>query len=225
MTNPTPSQPKLLKGALVMYKSQVQETTPSIIVFQFNPEQLTRSLSLRSDTIDRPKPGAVKEEAQREPGPPVETINLTVHLNTADQLEFPDKHPEVVEHGLHPTLAALDMLMYPVPDQVQEVKDRAKGGTVQVSPPDTQVVLFVWGRNRVVPVRVTSISSTEEAFDANLNPIRAKVDLGLRVLTSMELKEGSIGHRVYSANQANKESLARHKVLHSAEEVTGLIPL
>jgi len=40
---------------------------------------------------------------------------------------------------------------------------------------------------RVVPVRVTEFSLTEEAFDPQLNPIRAKLSIGLRVLSVEDL--------------------------------------
>jgi hypothetical protein len=39
------------------------------------------------------------------------------------------------------------------------------------------LALFVWSQHRILPVRVTDFSITEEAFDPALNPIRAKVSL------------------------------------------------
>src|SRR5262249_57243310 len=88
-------------------------------------------------------------------------------------------------------------------------RNLAQAGKVQVCPADLPLTLLVWGKSRVVPVRLTSFSITEEAFDPKLNPIQAKVDLGMRVLTYMELKEDTVGFAAYIAYQAQKEALAR----------------
>ena len=86
---------------------------------------------------------------------------------------------------------------------------------------DSPMVLFIWGPSRVVPVLVTSFSVTEEAFDQQLNPIQAKVDLDLKVLSNMDLKEKNIGYGVYTANLARKKVLARLNTEHHIEQFTG----
>lgn len=69
-------------------------------------------------------------------------------------------------------------------------------------------MLFVWSKNRILPVRLTDFSITEEAFDTNLNPIRAKVSLGMRVLSVDDLGFDHKGGSLYMAYQQNKEQLA-----------------
>ncbi len=215
--------PKLLKGALVAYASQSLGPIPNVIVFQYNPEQLSRSLDQRTAAPEAGNVGAAREDIQRELGPPVETISLTVELDAADQLERPEQHPQVVAHGLQPALAALELLLYPASEQVLLHRVLARAGRVQACPSDVPLVLFVWGASRVLPVRLTSFSVTEEAFDPQLNPIRAKLELGMRVLTYMELQEDSLGYGAYMAAQTRKEALARLNLAAGAEEVLKLV--
>ena len=114
----------------------------------------------------------------------------------------------MAEHGLHPALATLELLMYPPSRDAQRLEQEAKKGKVQVSPADLPLVLLVWGQSRVVPVDLTSFSITEEAFDPRLNPIRAKVELGLRVLTYIEFPGASVGRDAFISYQKKKEQLA-----------------
>ncbi len=226
MASELPFVPKLLKGALVVFESQKPGPPPRVIVFQYNPEQLTRSLAHRAAPPDPGDVGAAREDSFRVLGPPVETINLSVVLDAADQLEEPERNPEVAVAGLHPALAALELLLYPPSAQVMVNRTLARAGRVQICPADLPLTLLVWGKSRAVPVRLTSFSVAEEAFDPGLNPIQAKVDLGMRVLTYMELKEDSLGFGAYIAYQAQKEVLGRLVRPGSAVgAIRGLIPI
>jgi hypothetical protein len=224
MPSDFPRSPKLLKGALVVYESQTPGLPPKVIVFQYNPEQLSRSLATRAAPSEPGNVGGAREDVLRVQGPPVETTNLTVVLEVSDQLAEPAQHPQIVLHGLHPALAALELLLYPPSSQALLNRTLAQAGTAQISPEDVPLVLFVWGASRVVPVRLTSFSVTEQAFDQALNPIRVEVQLGMRVLTYMELKETSLGYNAYLATQTQKEVLARLNLVNSAEQVIGMLP-
>jgi hypothetical protein len=57
-------------------------------------------------------------------------------------------------------------------------------------------------------VRLTDFSITEEAFDPSLNPIRAKVSLGMRVLNIDDLDFNSKGGSLFMIYQQQKERLA-----------------
>jgi hypothetical protein len=97
---------------------------------------------------------------------------------------------------------------------------------VQICPADLPFTMLVWGKSRVVPVRLQNFSVTEEAFDPALNPIQAKVELSMQVLTYMELKEDTAGFAAYIAYQSQKESLARMvRPGEAAGAIRGLIPL
>ncbi len=226
MASEFPRSPRLLKGGLVVYASQTPGPPPKIVVFQYNPEQMTRSLAMRAAPREPSNIGAAREDVLRALGPPVETINLAIELDAADQLAEPDKNPVTVEFGLHPVLASLEMLLYPPTNEFQTSLSLALGGQVQVCPADLPLVLLVWGKSRVVPVMLTSFSITEEAFDPKLNPIQARVDLGLRVLTYMELKDTSIGYGAFLAYQRQKEVLSQaFHPLGDVSRLTGLLPM
>jgi hypothetical protein len=211
MASEFPGRPQLLKGALAVYQSQTPGTQPTLIVFQYNPEQLRRTLALRTPPREGSNVGNAREDILRVIGPPLETINLTVVLDATDQLEDPQQNQVVVENGLTPALAMLELLLYPATALVQQNQTLADRGEVQISPADLPLTLLVWGKSRIVPVKLTSFSVTEEAFDPDLNPIQAKVELGMQVLTYMELTPSSLGYDAYLSYQRKKEQLAQQQ--------------
>jgi hypothetical protein len=210
MPSESPLRPPLLKGALAVFPTHTPGSVPSsVILFQYNPETMKRTLAHRAVTTpNQGNTGAAKEDVLRVSGPPLETITITVDLHASDQLNEPDQNVPVAENGLHPALATLELLMYPPTVDAQNIAQQAASGQVQVSPADLPLVLFIWGKSRVVPVKVMSCSVAEEAYDTRLNPIAAKVDLSLQVLTYMEFTESSIGRDTFMAYQKSKESLA-----------------
>jgi hypothetical protein len=196
-----PGSPRLLKGALV----GLDPFNPlaSVIVFQYNPESMTRKLDARTsaggDQADR-------SEALRLVGPPKETISLVVELDAADALEQGSSLAAAA--GVAPTLAAIEMLLYPKSAVVIANTVLAQIGNVELIAPEAPLTLFVWGPQRVLPVRLTSFSITEEAYDPQLNPIRAKVSLTLNVLSYYDLKITNPGYMLFLAHQITKEVLA-----------------
>lgn len=225
MPSEFPRSPKLLKGALAVYPAQTPGTQPKLIVFQYNPDQLRRTLAARTPPRDPSNRGGALEDVLRVQGPPVETITLSVQLSAADQLESAGQNRTVLEHGLQPVLATLELLLYPSTTQIQENQQRADRGQVQVQPADLPLTLLVWGKSRVVPVKLTAFTATEEAFDADLNPIQAKVDLTLQVLTYLELRPSTIGYDAFLSYQRQKEQLAEKAQGRGGEErVRGLLP-
>ncbi len=205
----SPISPQIIKGALAVYETDDPATQPDIIVFQYNPDQMRRSLAARTPPQEQGQAGNAQQEVLRVAGPPVETINLSVELDAADQLEHPDSNSSVAENGLHPALATLELLMYPPSLNAEEISQLAERGEVQVSPVDLPLTLLVFGKSRVVPVSVTSFAIAEEAYDTRLNPIRAKVDLGLKVLTYLEFPGTSVARDAFISYQKQKEALAR----------------
>lgn len=191
--------PKVLKGAIIGV--DLFNPLASIVIFQYNPDTLTRRL-----TANAANPNAAQGEALRLKGPPEETINLTVDIDAADQLERVD--PIATSLGLHPTLASLEMLLYPKSALMIANEVLARFGIIQVVPPEAPLTLFVWSMKRTLPVRLTEFSVTEEAFDPDLNPIRATVTLGMRVLTYQDLGLLSVGGALSMAHQVGKEVMA-----------------
>lgn len=220
--NSSPLRPNLQKGALAVYPTQTPGSQPSaVIVFQFNPESMKRTLAHRAAAPPSGgNTGAAKEDVLRVAGPPLETINLTVDMHASDQLEDPDINAAVAQHGLNPALATLELLMYPPTLTAQSIEQKAAAGQVQVSPADLPLVLLIWGKSRVMPVKLTSFAITEDAFDTRLNPISAKVELGMQVLTYMEFTDSSVGRDAFIAYQKSKEQLAQQSL--PSSNLTGI---
>lgn len=197
------NSPKLLKAGLVLIhpeSAQVQR----IISLQYNPEKLTRSLQVNAAGGE----AADRSEAMRFKGPAVETIRLEADIDAADQLEFPDQHRTTVEHGIQPQLAVLESLAHPTAAQLRGVDQQASSGTLEIAPMEAPLMLFVWSKSRIVPVRLTEFSITEEAFDPALNPILAKVSIGLRVLSVDDLGFAHKGGSLFMGYLQSKEQLA-----------------
>lgn len=202
-------RPRLRRGALLIYKSQEANAKPAQrIVFSYNPEQLRRSFATRALQQQPERTAAARADVLRVGGPPVETITMSVVLDAADQLAEPLSNVEAVEHGLLPQLAQLELLQYPASANVTEVERQAEAGAVQVAPSDVPLVMLAWGDSRIVPVRLQSFAVTEERFDPRLNPIAAKVELGLQVLTYMEFPRKSAARESFIAHQKEQERLA-----------------
>ena len=220
MASEFPGRPAFLKGALVVFETPAPTPT-NLILFQYNPETMTRSFQTqyeeKADWWDRASDtGRVL--------PPTESFQLTIELDAADQLER--ANPVAMTDGLHPTLAALELLLYPNSTLLFAADLLADSGSAIVTPAETPVVLFVWGAARVVPVRVGSISVTELAFDQLLNPIQARVDLNLRSLTNAELGRAKAPFDTLAKVQiVAKEILARKNVnVAGAKDVRDLLP-
>ena len=141
-------------------------------------------------------------------GPAIESIRLDAEIDATDQLEFPDRNPNAVRHGIAPQIAALEALVNPTVAELLAVDAQAACGTLEIVPPEAPLVLFIWSRDRIAPVRVTEFSVTEEAFDAALNPVRAKVSLGLRVMSTDDLGYAHRGGALFINHLRTRESLA-----------------
>ena len=220
MPSEFPRSPKLLKGALVVFEAAIPVPT-NLIVFQYNPDTMTRSFQPVGSGSGDPSAGA--GDTRHVPLPPLESFQMKVELDAADQLEA--SNPLAQGVGLHPTLAALELLLYPPSTQLIFNKALSLLGSSIISPAESPMVLLVWGAPRVIPVRVTSVAITEQAFDTILNPIRAEVTLGLRALTPVELQAaGPPFDTLAIVNHIAKEVLARANIANSVQQITTMLP-
>lgn len=198
------ASPKVLKGGLVILApggGAVRRT----IALQYNPDNLSRSYQVQGVGGDG---GGERAQPFRLKGPAVETIKLEAEIDATDQLQWPDQNADTVAFGVAPQLAVLESLVNPSVDELLAHDALAASGQLEILPPEAPLVLFVWGAQRVAPVRVTECSMTEEAFDAALNPIRAKVSLGLRVLSTDDLGFAHKGGQLFIEHLRTRESLA-----------------
>jgi hypothetical protein len=196
---PTPPQPKV--PSTRSPEKKAPKKGPSVIEFQYNPEQVTRTLKPQpvSDEPDR-------TEIFRLKGPPIETIQVTIDIDATNLLATSD--PTTLSFGIQPQLAALELLVYPTSAVLLANEALSFQGTIEILPMESMLTLFVWSKSRVTPVLITDLNITEELFDAQLNPIRAKVALGMRVLNVNDVGFLTPAGVLYMAYQIQKEALA-----------------
>jgi len=199
-----PNSPYVLKGGIVLLDpttAQVQR----IISLQYNPDTLTRSLQVQAVSE-----GSDRSEALRLKGPPVETFKVEAEIDATDQLETAeqDRNRTVIDYGIHPQISVLETIVYPRSSQVQANFTLSQSGVLEIMPMEAPLTLFVWSAKRILPVRLTEFSVTEEAFDTKLNPIRAKVSLGMRALSFDDLGFSTKGGSLFLAYQQQKERMA-----------------
>jgi len=197
----SPVSPRLSKGGLVLV-DPISAAVMRVISLQYNPDSLSRSFQIQAIG-----PEGNRAEAMRLKGPPVETIRLEAELDGTDQLERADGMMMAI--GLLPQIAALETIVYPTTDELFANDRLARSGTLEIVPMESLLSLFVWSKNRVLPVRITELGVTEEAFDPSLNPIRAKVTLSMRVLSVDDLGFDHKGGSLYMAYQQQKERWAK----------------
>jgi len=193
-----------VKGGIVTMDPDTS-ALQSVIALQYNPDTLSRTLQIQAVSGGQ---DGVRVDALRLRGPAIETIKVEAELDATDQLEFPNQYPLAVQYGLQPQLAQLEMLVNPTVETLNADNNMASAGMLEIIPLEQPLTLFVWSKSRVVPVRLTDFSITEEAFDTSLNPIRAKVSLGMRVLNVDDLGFGHPGGHIFLTYLGNKEQLA-----------------
>jgi hypothetical protein len=204
-----PGQPRTLGGALVAVDPL--NPVPTVVIFQYNPHTLTRQLEARGADGG---PAATSYT-----GAPIETINVEIELDATDSLEVQDA--QAVALGIHPQLAALEKLVYPPAARIIANTVLAALGTIEIAPPQGPLILFIWGPKRVLPVSIKQFSIVEEAHDPQLNPIRARVSLGLRVLSTDDLGPMHPGHALFLAHQITKEVMAGLSTVTSTARALG----
>jgi len=247
--------PKLLKGALVEFSERFIGPIPNVIIFQYNPEAMTRTLEVWSQATGEESAASNDTSHTAQPFDPPESFTLALELDAADALEQPESHPVAVISGVADRIAAMEMLLYPQTDSllggllgsitgslsvgasigggsgISAGIGGAAGGGVQPVPRGTvPVVLFVWGPGRIVPVRLTSFSVEEQAYSPLLYPLRAKVSIGLKILTprdfpacNRKLSE-DLAITAFKFTRKQKEVLAAANMANSVESILGMLP-
>jgi hypothetical protein len=211
-----PRSPRVLKGGIVAY--QLPDLFPNIIVFQYNPDEVSRSIQGRQDS------GGGRGDANRVNGPPQETLSFTIEIDAADQLERPIENLVTVVNGLHPVIASLERLLYPSYPVVIANEALALAGSAFILGEQIPLALLIWGPNRVLPVQVQSLSIKEEAFDQLLNPIRVKADMSVKVLTYRDLEISNPGYWVYLASFRQKETMSLLNTFGERTGIQGILP-
>jgi hypothetical protein len=195
-----PMSPKLLRAGLVVVDPDDGSVT-RVITLQYNPDTMTRGFQIAGAGE-----GAAQGEASRLTGPPAQTLTIEAELDATDALADPEANADAGDIGLAAQLAAIEALVWPPLASVVDDAALMASGALEILPPPSPIVLFAMGPNRIAPVRITELAITEEAFDPKLNPIRAKVRLGLRVLTTSDVGTGGrLGGYALAAHQQLEE--------------------
>jgi hypothetical protein len=246
MANGYTRSPKLLKGALIQFSAPMPIPIPNLIVFQYNPETITRNLNPwappQKDDEGNIDPKILNKLAQ--PYDPQETFTLSLELDATDALESPGSHPVARISGVADRIAAIETLLYPP-------SAGALGGLLNVTVnfslsggfslgsaaavdvvkrQEVPVVLFFWGPGRIVPVRITTLTIDEQQFSPILYPIKAKVSLGIKILddTAFDDQEQTAivksAKACYKFTRLQKEALALANVANSIESIAGMLP-
>lgn len=201
------------KAALISFSGGFLGPIPDVIVFQYNPAELSRSLQQRrAPTCGT---GEVSQtEAFRVDGPPNESITLKAEFDGDDMAM--DGSPVTPLVGVRASLAALELLLYSK-DQQDFSSILAGSGSMNVPPDVLPVVLFVWGPGRVLPVRLTALTIREQEFDLLLNPIRAEVDMTLEILKRLPPNDPARG--VYDYTEKQMRIVARMQLVNDVQSV------
>lgn len=227
----------MLRGAFVEYGSNFLGPLPNVVVFQFNPEQLTRTITIpdRSGTANRVSRTTETRNAE---APPLESFTVTAHFSAADDLGkggAAAKIPRVF--GIGPQIAALEKMVYPsnilgglLGEVIDAIGDALGGGGSEepherlVPPEQLPRILFIWGVTRLLPVKIKSMTITEQRFDFLLNPVQAQVEIGLEVISNQSQGNDDLGRGALDYTQTVKEAQAALNLVKSVELVVDIIP-
>jgi hypothetical protein len=239
----------VLKGALVKFTpTSMPVPVPDVIIFQYNPEKMTHTWT--QPEAAPPSVTATGAAAGSNPlavkGMPGETFSFTIAMDANDEIAdgTPPTQAIAQQTGIYSRLAALEMLLYPagagqarllgtVSSAISSaLSGQAPSATSTVPVSVMPVTLFVWGPGRIVPVRVTGLTITEQLYDSALNPTHAEAQLTLRVLTPAELKNASADNDVlgqlatiaYNYTLSLRQALAIANLSNAAESIIGMIP-
>jgi hypothetical protein len=210
-------RPKILKAGLILL-DPVTAKVERVIALQYNQEALNHAFEIRGASETN------RSEPLRLMGPPVETLTVEAFLDATDQMESPDDHPDAAARGVQGAISVLEMLIYPDSEDILANRILANKGHLEILPMEKYLTLFVWGKHRVLPVRVTQFSVNEEDFTPDLYPLRARVSLTLRVLSVDDLGFDHRGGSLYLRYHKYKERSAK-KVQSADLEVLGSISL
>ncbi len=218
-----PGRPRVTKGALIVFGSSAPIPT-QLIVFRWNPDNMSRRFDLQSGAAGR---GAAGTDEHHTPATaPTEAITIALEFDASDDLERPAEHPITVQSGLLPVLSALEQLLYPSIVATKVMDLAARLGSATVTPATKPWVVFVWGPGRVIPVKITGLTITEQSFDAHLNPISARAELQMSRLNVDELSGApSLLSALPTIHAVTREVLAMAETGESIVAAPSVLPL
>jgi hypothetical protein len=219
-----------LRGAMIEYGSGLIGPIPNVVIFQFNPESLSRTLQIPQ----RPT-GATQRETTQAGEKTFEKITLKAHFSAADLLAEDKALAKLF--GIGPQLAALEKMVLPssklaglIGAAIDAIGNALGGGgeepPAQPIPRETYPrILFIWGLTRVLPVTIDAMTIAELEYDALLNPTRAEVDLTLSVIDVDDCSDDVLARGALEYSTIAKEAQAIANLANTAEQIVELVPL
>ena len=208
-----------LKGAFISLGGGLLGALPNVVVFQFNPEKVTRTPAL-AQTPPRPS-GAGAQNGSDQPAAPTETYSFALRLDATDQLA--EGNPIAAASGVLPALSAIEQLMQPASSNelsfLPPIPGLGGGGaskSFDYPPSRLPTVLFFWGPFRIWPVAITSLSISETEYNTLLVPVRAEVTVNLSVLTTTQLSGETLALGAYDYSKGVREVMAALNLANAA---------
>jgi hypothetical protein len=227
----------LLRGALIEYSGDFLGPIPNLVVFQFNPEQIARTINIPQPRSQTPHEGARPREPASTGVPPTESFTITAHFSAADDLGAGGAVSAIPRvFGIGPQLAALEKMVYPAGPltgllgAALDAIGSALGGGGAPDPsqpvPREAVprILFIWGLTRVVPVKIKSLTMTEQKYDFLLNPVQAEVQIGLEINNLATTSTDTIGKGALTYSQVMKDAQSILNLAKAVELAVDIIP-
>lgn len=218
----------MLRGALIEYGTDLIGPIPNVVIFQFNPESLTRALQVP------PRPtGATQRETTQAGEKTFEKISFKAHFSAANMLDEDKVLARLF--GIGPQLAALEKMVLPsakLAGLIGAVIDKIAGAAAPPAPPAQPIprekyprILFIWGPTRVLPVTIDSMTIAEQEYDFLLNPVRAEVDITLSVIAIDQCSDDVLAKGALEYSTLAKEAMAIANLANTAEQIFELIPI
>lgn len=227
--------PFLMRGAMIEYGSDFLGPLPNVVIFQFNPESLSRTIQIP------PRPtGSAARETTQAGEPSIEKITLKAQFSAADAMGKNNVLARTM--GVGPRLAALEKMVNPASrlnalmgaaiDAIGSALGLGGGGGGGGGGDPRQIIprqkypriLFLWGPFRVLPVVIESMTITELQYDFMLNPVQADVSIGLAVIAIDSFSDDKVGKGALEYSNLAKDAQATANLATTVGQMADMIP-
>ncbi len=220
-----------MRGALVEYGSDFLGPIPNIVIFQFNPEQIARTINIPSTNSTTDSGGNARQtETNAITAAPTESFSITAHFSALNDLGEGGAVSAIPRiFGIGPQLAALEkmantsagLLSQLIGAAIDAIGDALGGGDdepTRATPRESSPkILFIWGPSRVLPVEIKTMSITEQRYDPLLNPVQAQVAIGLEISSFGDSTDNPIGKGALTYTNTVKEAQALLNLVKAVE--------
>lgn len=204
------------QGALAVFDDDTtQELTPlsRFIPFRFNPEELSRQLTVEQAQGQGAQPAtggtatggnSADQGADADSGSLKEVFTVLLRFDLAFREQQSSTMP--VEYGVMPEISALEDLMHPIESTTDQPSDGTEPTRARSRRP---LVLFIWGERRVVPVKIVGMNINETFFNGQLYPTRSEVEISFETLGGGDARDNLRVSSSLKFTADNRRKMAR----------------